>query len=80
MLKMKVSNGKCALDALLFNDADTFVSFITEEFGQMEVNNAFNARNNNIDIALAYYPSVNEFRGEKNLQITITDYCRIKNM
>lgn len=79
MLKFKVSNGKCAMDALLFDGAEEFVTFLIEEYGKDEVAKAFSGIDNLLDVAFAYYPGVNEYCGEKSLQITVIDYCRIRN-
>lgn len=78
MLKLKVSNERCVIDALMFNDADRFLLFLENEYGKKEVENAFLGHENCIDIAFTYYPGINEYYNEKNLQITVLDYCRIK--
>lgn len=78
MLKLCVSDDFASVDALLFDDADEFLLYLESEFGKNEVLNAFSGRNNSIDIGLVYYPGINEFRGERTIQITISDYCHIK--
>lgn len=77
MLKIKVSNGITAMDALLFREADEFITFLEKEYGKDDVEKAFHGIENNIDVALAYYPAINEYKGMRSLQIIVQDYCRI---
>lgn len=78
MLRLKVSNGRRCMDALMFQNAENFLTFLTEEFGAREVEKAFHGLENKIDIAFAYYPDVNEYGGSRFLQIVVQDYCRIQ--
>ena len=78
-VKMTVTeDGTLYMDALLFGDAEGFLSFLKENFGEEEVEKALSGRDNTIDIALTFYPSVNEFRGIKSLQIVCQSYCVIR--
>lgn len=65
------------MEAIYFGDVDAFTDFLVEEYGQQQYENMLHGDTNNIDIGLTYYPSVNEFRGRKNMQIVIQNYCRI---
>lgn len=67
------------MDALYFGDADAFFAFMSEEYGDEQVNAAMRGYNNNIDIAVTYYPQVNEFQGRRSIQIVIQNYCRISS-
>ena len=66
------------IEAIYFGDIEQFMNFMTEEYGDAEVEKMMQGRKNNIDIAFTYYPSINEFRGEITLQIVIQNYCRVK--
>lgn len=78
MLKMVVCDEYASIDALLFDGAEEFLLYLEQEFGKEQIMNVFAGKDNNIDIGFVYYPSINEFRGVKTLQITISDYCHIK--
>lgn len=65
------------IEAIYFGDVNAFTEFLVEEYGQQQYENMLHGDTNNIDIGLTYYPSVNEFRGRKTMQIVIQNYCRI---
>jgi len=66
------------IEAIYFGDTEDFVQFLIEEYGQQQYENMLRGDANTIDIGLTYYPSVNEFRGRKTMQIVIQNYCRIR--
>lgn len=66
------------IEAIYFGDTDDFVDFLVGEYGQKQYENMLRGDANTIDIGLTYYPSVNEFRGRKTMQIVIQNYCRIR--
>lgn len=78
MLKLIVSNGLCSMDALLFDAADDFISYLENEYGKEQVMFAFAGKENDIDMGFVYFPQINEFRGQRKIQINIVDYCHIK--
>ncbi|SHO50673.1 single-stranded-DNA-specific exonuclease RecJ [Anaerocolumna xylanovorans] len=75
VLKFLVRNqyGK-EMDAMYFGDVNTFLSSLEETYGRGEVDKAFQNRTNSMQLSLAYYPSVNEYNGSRNLQIVIQHY------
>lgn len=78
VLKLQVMNRQGAvIEALYFGDIEEWNRFVIEEYGQAQLDCAYRGRENHIDLAFTYYPSVNEFRGVKTLQIVIQNYCRI---
>ena len=77
-LKLMVSEGGGApAEAVFFGDAEGFVEFIRSEFGEEELSKLFAGRPNQVDLALAYTPRINEFRGVRRVQLLVTNYCRI---
>ena len=75
MLRMTLRNGAGAeLEGMLFRGCEDFEMFLEEKFGESEVEKIFRGEPNNIQIAVTYYPSINEFRGNKKLQVTITGW------
>lgn len=79
VLKLKVRNEKGSRrDALMFRGADDFDEFIRENFGQIELDRMYEGRENHVDVALTYYPDINEYNGVKTIQIQIVGYCRVE--
>ena len=51
---------------------------VNEKTGKDALEAVYQGRPNPVDLGFVYYPSVNEFRGRKTLQIVAEHYCRIK--
>ncbi|MGI6107650.1 MAG: single-stranded-DNA-specific exonuclease RecJ [Lachnospiraceae bacterium] len=79
MLKMILEQNGVRIDALYFGNADDFIAFLNSEYGPGELALAFQGNGRGMDIAVTYYPQINEFQGKKSLQIVIQNYCRIGN-
>lgn len=79
VLSLKVANaaGDVA-DAVCFDDVEGFEQLICDEWGAGELEKLYAGRDNEIDLGLAYYPSVDEYGGFRRIQIIITDFCRIR--
>ncbi len=67
------------MDALYFGDTDVFLNFLEEEYGRDNVAAALRGMRNTIDLAVTYYPQINEFQGKRSLQIVIQNYCRVSS-
>lgn len=65
-------------DALLFQDADLFDAFITEEWGEAELKRMYEGKENYLDVAFSFFPEINEYQGNRSVQIMISSYCRVK--
>ena len=75
VVKMQVSdNSGTVMDALYFGDIEVFRSYLEEKFGYTETEKMFQNRKSNIILSIIYYPTVNEFRGQRSIQIVISDY------
>ncbi len=75
VLKMQVKNGNgCVMDALYFGDIDRFRAYVEQKFGMEEAEKMFLGRSSGVRLSMTYYPSVNEFRGNRTLQIVIQNY------
>lgn len=75
MLKLRLKNEHgCTMESTMFRNCDDFEEFLNERFSEGEVEKAFRGMPNNISIAITYYPSINEFRGNRSLQVNITGY------
>ncbi|MCH5251827.1 MAG: single-stranded-DNA-specific exonuclease RecJ [Lachnospiraceae bacterium] len=79
VLKLRVENEKGSqCDALCFGQAEEFEEFVKKQWGEQELNRMYEGRENKLDVALTYFPSVNEYQGMRSIQIQITGFCRIQ--
>lgn len=75
ILKYIVENERgCQMEALFFGDIEEMRETMIDKFGVKQVEYLYQGRKNNIRMSLTYYPSINEFRGIKTLQIIIQNY------
>lgn len=78
VLKMTVCNdAHTMMEAMYFGDIEAFNRFVEDTYGTEEMNRMYAGRSSNVELAMTYYPSVNEYMGNKKLQIVVTGYCRI---
>ncbi len=56
-----------------FQDADTFFEMIREEYG-IEEEEALLKGRGSLNLSFAYYPTVNEYRGFRSLQVVISEF------
>ena len=72
VLKLKLlTNNDITIDAMIFNDLENFESKIIEKYGNEELDNLYNKSNNNISMDFTFYPSINEWNGNKSIQIVV---------
>ena len=75
-LKMQVrSQHGTVMDALYFGDIEQILTYIMQKYGESETEKCFQGRENAVTLSFIYYPSVNEYRGKKSLQMIISHYC-----
>lgn len=76
VLKLSVENEVgCIRDAMYFGDIDKFNLFIEEKYGIEEKNNMYIGKINNVRLSITYYPSINEYNGNRTIQVIIKNYC-----
>ena len=68
-----VSNGRY-IDGLYFGDATELEDALKTAFGPKEFSNALSGSATKMKMSVLYYPQINEFRGNKNIQIVVKDY------
>ena len=72
VLKLKLlTNNNITIDAMIFNDLENFESKLIEKYGNEELDNLYNKSNNNISMDFTFYPSINEWNGNKSIQIVV---------
>ena len=62
------------VSGVYFGEIDKLVSYLQEKFGKEQVDAAFAGRENTIELSVVYYPKINSFRGEEELQFEIQYY------
>ena len=76
VLKLTIENStNYRMTAIMFFRTQEFMGFIKEKFGQEEINKALLGQNNAITFMATFYPTINEFRGNIDLQIVIDRFC-----
>lgn len=75
VLKLEISGeGKSAMKAVYFGDADGFLNYLAEKFGQSEVDAMLRGAGNKIEISIIYDMSVDDYNGAYDPQIIIRRY------
>lgn len=74
IIKMTLIKNRRFITAVYFGDIERFTDFIENKFGEEELTKAFNGQANTIELDITFVPNINEFRGNKSLQIVIEDY------
>lgn len=78
VVRMTLSDHSGAeITGLIFDGAQEFLNFVDGNYGSEERRKAESGIDNRIDTAFTYYPSVNDYKGEKTLQIVCKSYCQI---
>lgn len=76
VLKLSIQNEVgCKMDAMYFGNIDKFNSFLSEKYGEKELGNMYEGKKNQIRLSITYYPSINEYNGNKSIQVIIKNYC-----
>lgn len=75
VLKLLVESEEgCQMDALYFGDLNGMMEKLAKSYGQDQVDALLQGRYNTIYFDCTYYPTINEFRGIRSLQIIIQNY------
>ena len=62
------------IEALYFGNIDVFLEKLVSHYGQQQLDYMLQGRQNLVKMNVTYYPSINEFAGNKTLQIIIQNY------
>ncbi len=78
ILKLQLVDKETTMEAVYFGNIEQFEQMVIEEFGKEQLDCLYNRKPNIVDLAILYYPTINEYMGRKTLQINIQDFCRIQ--
>lgn len=72
ILKLKLlTKNNIIIDGMMFNKLETFEEKIIQKYDNETLYNLYNKSNNNISMDFTFYPSINEWNGNKNVQIIV---------
>ena len=57
-----------------FGDVEELEKFLSEKYGA-DAGRLFSGERVELPLTITYYPNINEFRGERNIEFVITNYC-----
>ncbi len=72
-LKLLSSNGKLK-EGIYFGPIEEFEEAVNKKYGSDELNNLYNGINTDISLDIAFYPNINKYNGNSNIQITIQNF------
>lgn len=72
-LKFTFESGNARMDGVYFGDALSLEEKLKAKFGEIEFEKALSGRANDMKLSVLYYPQINEFRGNRNIQIVVKD-------
>lgn len=74
VLKLRMNYGNIWIDGIYFGDNKNFEDMIIRSYGIDEYDKLINGLNGSIKIDIIYYPDINEYMGNKSLQLIIQNY------
>ncbi len=74
VLKLTLQENNRLIEGIYFGDIEKFIDNLKEKYGDLEYMRVMEGKENNVSIDLVYYPEINEFRGNRKLQINISNY------
>ena len=75
VLKLNLQSPKNkTIEGIFFGDIVGFEEIISSLYGEEELNKLYNGMDNNIEMDILYYPTVNEYMGRSTLQANIQSY------
>lgn len=62
------------VSAVYFGDAEAFLNYYREKYGESEVERALSGKENGILMSVVFYPQLNEYQGTESVQLVIRNY------
>lgn len=73
-LSLKSKHTNKIYNGILFRNIDSFFEYIRQKYGEDAVNDLFIGGNSNVSLDFIFYPDINEYRNQQNIQIVIECY------
>lgn len=75
VLKLRLlSDNKKYIDCIYFGNIQDFDEYIMEKYGEQELNKMYTGQSNNIKLDIAFNIVVNEYNGNRNVQLVLQYY------
>ncbi|MEE1341669.1 MAG: single-stranded-DNA-specific exonuclease RecJ [Lachnospiraceae bacterium] len=75
VLKLQVENAaRVKMEAMFFGDIEAWESYIKEKYGENVLQGLYEGKNTNVELDVTYYPDINEYNGQRKIQIIIQNY------
>ena len=74
VIKLILGDGVTSREAILFEYIDDFINKLYENYSMEEINLMMRNLENNIFIDIVYTPTINDFRGNRTLELLIKNY------
>lgn len=75
VLKLRIlSSSDTFMEAMYFGSIPDFNDYLRDKFGEEEVMNLYAGKENNISLSFTYYPTINEYGGNRTIQVVIQNY------
>ena len=74
VLKLSLTDGTLGIEGIYFGDIEGFEKTIKGEFGEEEYSRVFNGISNNVYLDIVCFPEINEYMGNKKIQLFINNY------
>lgn len=75
MLKLRVKDREgTSIEAVHFGDAGEFLEVVEEKCGKGQADKLLSGQAEGVRMSLTFYPGINEYMGNRTMQITITNY------
>ncbi len=69
------STGGTIWTAIYFGQAEQFLEFLRQKYGDQAVEQALAGRGSGMLISLVYYPEINVYNGRESIQVIVKNYC-----
>lgn len=69
------STGETILTAIYFGQAEQFLEFLRQKYGDQAVEQALAGKISGMLVSLAYYPEINVYNGRESIQVIVKNYC-----
>ena len=74
VLKLNLTDGNLFIDGIFFGDVDAFEEEVKNSYGEMEYMKLLDGNARGIKMDFVYYPEINEYMGNKKVQIVINNF------
>ena len=74
VLKLRLSDGNLVIEGIYFGDVEGFEEIIKYEFDEHEYSKVLSGEPNHVYLDLICFPEINEFMGNKKVQLVISNY------